>query len=118
MSEALTAVSALNDQIIKTYSVSSSADISTAMTTARQAAAIWAKTNVKQRVKLLAQLQAVIVAELDAIVAVIMAATGKVKTEVILGEVYPVLALLDYYQKNAAKILAPCPVHTTPLLFP
>ena len=118
MSEALTAVSALNEQIIKTYPVSRSADIHTAMTNARQAAAIWAKNDVKQRIKLLGALQAVMVAELDNIVAVIMAATGKVKTEVILGEVYPVLALLDYYQKNAAKILAPCSVHTTPLLFP
>lgn len=118
MSVALIAVSSLNEQSIKTYPVSSSADISTAMINARQAAAIWEKTDVKQRVKLLARLQAVMVAELDAIVEVIMAATGKVKTEVILGEVYPVLALLDYYQKNAAKILAPCPVHTTPLLFP
>ena len=118
MSEALTAISVLDEQIIKTYPVSHSAEIKTAMTNARQAAAVWVKTDVKQRIKLLAQLQTVIVAELDNIVEVIMRATGKVKTEVIMGEVYPVLALLDYYQKNAVKILAPCPVHTTPLLFP
>ncbi|MCK9621374.1 MAG: hypothetical protein M0R47_12660 [Methylobacter sp.] len=35
-----------------------------------------------------------------------------------LGEIYPLLVLLRYYQKNAAKILAPCPAFTSPLAFP
>jgi hypothetical protein len=34
-----------------------------------------------------------------------------------LGEIYPLLVLLRYYQKNAAKILAPCPAFTSPLAF-
>jgi hypothetical protein len=57
-------------------------------------------------------------AELDSITEVIMAATGKVKTEVMFGEIYPLLVLARYCQKNAAKILAPCPVFTSPLAFP
>ena len=118
MSDEITAISALNEQVIKTYPISSAAEISTAIAAARRVAAVWAQTDVKQRVKQLAQLETVILSELDNITEVIMASTGKVKTEVILGEIYPVLALLRYYQKNAAKILAPCSVFTAPLAFP
>lgn len=118
MSGEITAISALNDQALKTYPVSSSAEIGEAMAAARRAAAVWAKIDVKQRVKQLAQLESVILAELDAVTEVIIVATGKVKTEVILGEIYPVLSLLRYYKNNAAKILAPCPVFTAPLAFP
>ncbi|MDP1666280.1 MAG: aldehyde dehydrogenase family protein [Methylobacter sp.] len=118
MSDTITAISALNEQALKTYPVSSAAEINEAMACARRAGAVWSRTDVKQRVKQLAQLESVILTELDTITDVIMATTGKVKTEVILGEIYPVLALLRYYQKNAAQILAPCPVHTAPLAFP
>jgi acyl-CoA reductase-like NAD-dependent aldehyde dehydrogenase len=118
MSEVLTAVSALDEQVLKAYSVSTPAEIDQSMITARSAAAVWAKTDLKQRIKVLAKLQSVMLSELDSITEVIMSATGKVKTEVILGEIYPVLALLRYYQKNAASILSSCPVHTAPLLFP
>lgn len=118
MSDKITAISALNEQALKTYPVSSAAEIYAAMANARPVGAVWAQTAVKQRVKQLVQLESVILADLDTITDVIMAATGKVKTEVILGEIYPLLALLRYYQKNAAKILAPCPVITAPLAFP
>lgn len=118
MSDKIIAISALNEQVIKTYPVSSAAEINVVMADARRAAAVWAQTGVKQRLKQLLQLESVIMAELDSITEVIMVATGKVKTEVILGEIYPLLALARYYQKNAAKILAPCPVFTSPLAFP
>lgn len=118
MSEMLTAVSVLDEQVLNIYSVTHPADIDAAMEKARLAAKVWAKTDLNQRIKILAKLQAVILAELDNITEVIMSATSKVKTEVILGEIYPVLALLSYYEKNAARILAPCSVHTAALLFP
>jgi len=118
MSDKIIAISALNEQVIKTYPVSSAAEINVVMADARRAAAVWAQTGVKQRLKQLLQLESVIMAELDSITEVIMVATGKVKTEVMLGEIYPLLALARYYQKNAAKILAPCPVFTSPLAFP
>ena len=118
MSEQLIALSVLNEQVIRTYPLSSATEIGEAMSIARCAASAWDKTDPKQRVIKLAQLEAVILAELDNITEVIMAATGKVKTEVILGEIYPVLALLRYYKNNAARILSPFSVHTSPLLFP
>ncbi len=118
MSEVLTAVSVLNVQYIKTYPISTPAEIDAAINCARKAEALWEQVGIRQRVKLLAQLQSLILGDLDNIVDVIMHATGKVKTEVLLGEVYPVLALLSYYEKNAPSILAPRSVHTAPLLFP
>jgi len=113
----ITAVSALNEQVLKSYPISSPAEIKAAIESARQAQIIWAQTDIKQRVQRLSQLKAVILAELENITEVIMSATGKVKTEVVFGEIYFVLSLLQYYQKNAEKILAPCPVHTAPLAF-
>ncbi|NJD06930.1 MAG: aldehyde dehydrogenase family protein, partial [Methylococcaceae bacterium] len=43
---------------------------------------------------------------------------GKVPSETLLGEVYPVLDLLKFYQAKAAAILAPRGVITSPLAFP
>ncbi len=114
MSDDISAVSLLDGHVLSTFPISSAADIKQAMTAARSAASVWTKIDIKQRVKRLAQLERIILAEQDAITEVISAATGKVKTEVLLGEIYPVLALLRYYQKNAADILAPRPVFTVP----
>lgn len=118
MSNVLTVISPLNEQVLKTYSISSQAEINSALLNAKTAATVWHLIPIKQRIKELAKLEAIILAEFDAIVDVIMNVTGKVKTEVLLGEIYSVLAALRYYQKHAATILAPCPVHTPPLLFP
>ena len=118
MSQEITAISALTEQAVKTYSVTSSDEVEKVMTKARAAFIVWEALTVDQRVKHLIQLEAIILAEVDAIVDVIMAATGKVKTEVLLGEIYPVLTQLRYYHKQAASILATVPVSTPPVLFP
>jgi len=118
MTTVLTAISVLDEQPLKAYPVTSPADMAGIMVSAQQAANFWAQTHIKQRVQILARLEAVILAELDNITETIMTNTGKVKTEVILGEIYPVLELLRYYQQHAAKILAPQPIHTAPLAFP
>ena len=111
MNEELIARSVLDEQIIKSYLVSSATEIGEAMSIARCAASAWDKTDPKQRVIKLAQLEAIILAELDNITEVIMAATGKVKTEVILGEIYPVLALLRLfpYIPHRCYFLKPMP---------
>ena len=118
MSEVLTVISPLNEQVLNTYAISSQAEINNALLQAKTAAAVWQLIPVKQRVEQLAKLETIILAEFDNIVDMIMKVTGKVKTEVLLGEIYSVLAALRYYKKHAATILAPCPVHTPPLLFP
>ncbi|GAB6141677.1 aldehyde dehydrogenase family protein [Methylosoma difficile] len=118
MSKLITTTSVLTDQPLKSYVISDVAEIDGCMASARQAAGVWVQTDIKQRVAVLAKLQAIILADFDHIVEVIQSATGKVKTEVLLGEIYFVLELLRYYQQHATDILAPRPVHTAPLAFP
>ena len=118
MKKHITAISVLTEQPLKDYAVTDSAEIAEVMARARVAANTWAQIEVSERLKRLSALKAIILADFDHIVADIMAATGKVKTEVLLGEIYFVLELLTYYQQHAAKILSPCPIHTAPLAFP
>jgi acyl-CoA reductase-like NAD-dependent aldehyde dehydrogenase len=110
--------SALDEQILNTYPITSHAEISQQITAARLAAKMWAAHSVAQRVALLSTLKAVILADIDAITNTIMTVTGKVKTEVLLGEMYPVLELIRYYEKNTVRILKPCLLSTSPLAFP
>ena len=118
MPEIIQVISPLDERILKTYSITSRDEIAQKMEVARLAAIIWAGYAVPKRVALLSQLRAIILADLDDIVSTIMNVTGKVKTEVLLGEIYPVLELLRYYEKNTARILAPCRLTTSPLAFP
>jgi acyl-CoA reductase-like NAD-dependent aldehyde dehydrogenase len=118
MTASITVYSALNEQVLQTYPITSQADISQQMTAARLAAKTWATYSVAQRVTLLSALKAAILVDIDAITDTIMTVTGKVKTEVLLGEIYPVLELIRYYEKNAIRILKPCYLSTSPLAFP
>ena len=118
MTAFISVYSALNEQVLKTYPITSQADISQQITAARLAAKMWAAYSVAQRVALLSALKAVILADIDAITDTLMTVTGKVKTEVLLGEIYPVLELIRYYEKNAVRILKPCHLSTSPLAFP
>lgn len=118
MNQQITAISALTEQALNSYPITQAKEIAGIMASAQQAAAVWAQTGIKQRVNILSRLQAIILADFEHITEVIMSATGKVKTEVLLGEIYFVLELLRYYQQHAASILAPRPIHTAPLAFP
>ena len=118
MAETIQVISPLDERVLKTYPITEREEITQKMATARLAASIWSGYSVEKRVGLLSQLKAIILSDCDAITEVIMSVTGKVKTEVLLGEIYPVLELLRYYEKNAARILAPCRLATSPLAFP
>ena len=117
MKPTLPAFSALTGQLISNYPISQPDEIAQTLHTAQQAAKLWGQLGTAQRGKRLAKLEAVILSKLDTITDTLVMVTGEVKTEVLLGEIYPVLALLRYYQKNAARILAPCPIHTAPMAF-
>ena len=118
MAATIPVVSPLDERILNTYAITSQEEVSQKMAAARLAATIWAGYPIDKRVSQLAQLNAIILSDIDAIVADIMAVTGKVKTDILLGEIYPVLELISYYEKNAARILAPCRLTTSPLAFP
>lgn len=112
------AVSPIDGTPIGEFEVTSAEAIFQKMQAARAAAAAWAEVPVKQRSKILAGLIPLMLEELDGICDLIVKTTGKVRTEALLGEIYPVLDLCRYYQKHAASILAPQPVATSPLAFP
>ena len=114
----LQAISALDERVLSTHPVTTSEEIKQVMSGTRIAASSWAATPIATRVALLSELNAAILADIDAITKAIMTVTGKVKTEVLLGEIYPVLDLLRYYKRNAERILAPCRLSTSPLAFP
>lgn len=118
MAATIPVVSPVDERVLNTYAISSQEQITQKMAAARSAASVWASYSVDKRVSLLSQLTAIILTECDAITDLIVSVTGKVKTEVLLGEIYPVLELIRYYEKNAALILAPCRLTTSPLAFP
>jgi acyl-CoA reductase-like NAD-dependent aldehyde dehydrogenase len=60
-----------------------------------------------ERRRRLAALRAVIVERVEEIARVIGEQTGKPKAETLLNDVIPALALIKYYEENAAKILRP-----------
>lgn len=112
------AVSPIDGQLLGEFSISSSAAIQQQMQAARMAATEWAEVPVKTRAKRLSQLTPLLLAELDKLCDSIVQTTGKVRTEALLGEIYPILDLLRYYEKHAAAILAPQGVITSPFAFP
>jgi acyl-CoA reductase-like NAD-dependent aldehyde dehydrogenase len=118
MEESVHVISPLDERVISSYSITSHEEINRQMEVARLAGATWAGYSVKKRIDQLSRLKAAILADCDAITESIKSVTGKVKTEVLLGEIYPVLELLRYYEKNAARILAPCRLSSSPLAFP
>ncbi len=114
----LTVISPVDGQIIGTYPVTSDEQIQQQMAQARQAAQIWQGRTIKQRLEMLGGLMTQIVDQIDEIVALIQNVTGKVETDILLSEIYPVLDMLQYYQQHAATILKPQSVYTSSLVYP
>jgi acyl-CoA reductase-like NAD-dependent aldehyde dehydrogenase len=112
------AISPIDGRVLGDYEASSREVIQQQMQQARIAATVWAAVDANARAKILGYTTVLILAELDAIVETLVAATGKVKTEVLLGEIYPVLDLLKHYEKFAARILQYQGIPTSPFAFP
>ena len=112
------AVSPIDGRLLGEYEIGTLASIEHQMDIARSAAKVWAGHEVATRAKSLAPLGHVLLDELDEIIEIIMQTTGKVRTEALLGEIYPVLDLIRYYQKHAARILSDQGVPTSPFAFP
>ena len=114
----INAFSPINGEALGEFLVTSPNQIKEKLAAARLAANSWASLSIKQRVTALAPLTALLLNDLDRLCTIISKTTGKVHTEVLLGELYPVLDLLHYYHKNAAKILSDQAVSTSPFAFP
>ena len=88
------------------------------LTAAREAFPAWSSTPVAERLANLAALRRAILRRSDEIVSAVCRDTGKVPTEVLLGEIYPTLELLRYYEREAPRILKRRKVPTSPLAYP
>lgn len=112
------ALSPIDGLVLGEFEASSAEAVKRQTEMARTAASHWATVCAADRAKLLSRLPAIVMDDLDAIVDVIVRTTGKVRSEALLGEIYPVLDLTRYYQKHADRILKYQGVPTSPLAFP
>ena len=112
------AVSPIDGKLIGEFQQTPPEAIQTKIQAARRAATEWARVPVKVRADRLAKIIPLVLSELDPICDLVVQTTGKVRTEALLGEVYTILDLAKFYQKNATSILAPQLVATSPLAFP
>ncbi|MGM0419512.1 MAG: aldehyde dehydrogenase family protein [Bacillota bacterium] len=88
------------------YKIAQFNEIKTGMQQARTAQKAWGKAPFKRRTQALMQLRKNIVTQLDEIIDKICLDSGKTRVEALLADVYPVLTLIKYYEKNAEVHLA------------
>jgi acyl-CoA reductase-like NAD-dependent aldehyde dehydrogenase len=102
------------------YSVSESGeeDICGVYERARAAFVTISAMSVRERVGETLKLKRYIFEHREEIVDRICSETGKSRTDCLLTEIFPVLNIIEYYKKNAEKILADRKVHTPIVLFP
>ena len=103
----LNAFSPLDGTLLKEYPIASIGEMEAALLRAKETFRIFSETDTGKRIRLLKSLRSVIIAETDNIVATICKTTGKVKSEALMTEVFPVLATLKYYEKHLKKFLKP-----------
>jgi acyl-CoA reductase-like NAD-dependent aldehyde dehydrogenase len=103
----LTGRSPLTGEVLGTFPVPSATEVEQVVARARRAFPAWRGTAVTERVAALRRLKNLLIEEADAVVRVIVAATGKVEVEALAGDVLTSVAMLDYYVTHAASILAP-----------
>ncbi len=114
----LQTVSPIDGRVLGEYATGTPERITEQLAVSREAGIIWADMPVGSRAKILSRLTPLLLAELDNICELISLTTGKVHTEALLGEIYPVLELARYYQKHATKIMAYRGISTSPFSFP
>ncbi len=117
-SESIEVFSPVDHRLLQRYTITTEAEIEQYMKQARDAATLWGECSVKQRLALLKPLKALLLKDSDEICDALVQLTGKVKTDILINEIYPLLEMLDYYPHNAAAILKPQPVITSPLAYP
>lgn len=112
------AVSPLDGRLLGRYPSFTEAEVREAMAAGRGEFERWSALPLTERVRAVRQLRRLVLARADEIVDRVCESTGKVPTEALLGEIYPVLDLLRYYEKHAGKLLARRKVPTPPLAYP
>lgn len=85
----------------------SAEEVQIAVENGREAFQMWRKTSFSERKKLVMQAREVILAEMDSIALLISNESGKPVAEALSMEIAPVLDLMQYFAKNAEKLLKP-----------
>lgn len=85
---------------------------------ARLAAQAWQRLSVKDRLKVLAPLNGLLINQADNICTQLMEVSGKAATDALLAELIPILDLNRYYQNHAQAILQSRPVACSPFTYP
>src|ERR1044072_2572434 len=83
----------------------SATEINAAVKRARQAQPQWAKLSFRARAQFILTAREIVLAQVDSIAAVIARETGKPPQEAISMEVTPTLDLMQYFARNAERIL-------------
>jgi len=85
---------------------SSAEDVADAVARSRTAFQVWRRTSFPERRLLVIKAREVILSELDEIASLISAESGKPFAEAISMEIAPVLDLMQYFARNAEKLLS------------
>ncbi|KEO83503.1 aldehyde dehydrogenase family protein [Tumebacillus flagellatus] len=91
-------------------------EVLAAMERARAAAPGWASTPLSQRLLAIKRLREYLADHVEEITRELASYTGKLETEALSLDIFPVTDILAYYEKHAEKILAPRRVKT-PIVF-
>jgi acyl-CoA reductase-like NAD-dependent aldehyde dehydrogenase len=118
MSDAIRVQSPVDGRWLGDYPVTDPSRIADMVSEGRSAARSWSALTPEERSRKLAPLKAAIMRRVDELCDCLVETCGKVKTEALLSEIYPVLDMAAYYQQHAASILREKPVATSPLRFP
>lgn len=102
------------------YSIHEPADdaIAAVYAKARAAQAVIAAMTVAERVAEIGKLRRYILANKERLIDRIVGETGKSRTDALISEIFNTVDAIQYYEKNAEKILAPQPVPTPLVLTP
>lgn len=103
---------------VYTFREPSDAEIQAAFERARAAFGKIRALSVQQRLDEIGKIKSYFLANKEKIVDRIVEETGKARTDALVSEVFAILDIIHYYQKNAAKILADQVVPTPLLQFP
>jgi acyl-CoA reductase-like NAD-dependent aldehyde dehydrogenase len=91
--------------------IGSADEVKTAVSRAREAFQAWRRTSFDERKHLIMAAREVIIAETDEIAHLISDESGKPFGEAIAMEIAPVLDLMQYFAKNAGKLLRPAKIN-------
>lgn len=112
----LTVKNPTSNQVIYEFESIDKNSINNIFQKARDVSEIIRDLPIYKRVEEISKIQEYIVENKERIISKIVQETGKTKTDALTSEILPTLDVIDYYRKNATKILSDKVVHTPLLL--